>query len=262
MEDDFEDLVYEADAGIAVLTIDRPSVHNAFTERTIKELNRALDDALGSEGIYALVLTGADGGFCAGADVNEMPDWAGMGKAPYGAFLEEVQAVVSHLQESATPTIAAVGGPAIGAGCDFALACDFRLVGPDAVLREGFVNVGLVPGDGGAWLLPRLVGEAKAREYLLTGEDITPEAAVDMGLARGETETPVEDAVDLAEQLRDLPREAVRRTNQLVDPEQSFDEYCERAIDAQWACVTDEEHEEAVAAFRERREPEFDRDYT
>ena len=95
------------------------------------------------------------------------------------------------LREAATPSVAAVNGPAVGAGCDFALACDVRIVGPEASLREGFVNVGLVPGDGGAWLLPRLVGEAKAKEYLLTGREITPEAAVDMGLAVEE----VDDAI-------------------------------------------------------------------
>jgi len=74
----------------------------------------------------------------------------------------------------ANPSIAAVNGPAIGAGCDFALACDLRVVGPEGVMREGFVDVGLVPGDGGAWLLPRLIGESKAREYLLTGRPIEP----------------------------------------------------------------------------------------
>lgn len=128
------------------------------------------------------------------------------------------------------PSIAAVGGPAVGAGCDFALACDLRIVGPEAILREGFVCVGLVPGDGGGWLLPRLIGEAKAKEYLLTGKDITAEDAVDLGLVIDSADEPVEHAHELAEELLELPALAVRRTNRLVYPERSFEEYCERAI--------------------------------
>jgi len=146
-------------------------------------------------------------------------------------------------------------------GCDFALACDLRIVGPDAVLREGFVRVGLVPGDGGSWLLPRLIGEAKAKEYLLTGKDITPRDAVDLGLAIDVVDDPVERAGELAAELLALPALAVRRTNALVDPDQSFEEYCERAIAYQWECVTDPEHAEAIAAFRENRDPEYERDY-
>ena len=159
------------------------------------------------------------------------------------------------------PSVAAVGGPAVGAGCDFALACDLRVVGPNSFLREGFIRVGLVPGDGGSWLLPRLIGESKAKEYLLTGKDITPGDAVDLGLAVESADDPLERATALARDLLDLPALAVRRTNALVDPEQSFEEYCERAIAYQWECVNDPEHAEAIAAFGEGREPEYDRDY-
>lgn len=256
----YEEITYEVAEGIATVTIDRPDVHNAFTERTIDELNRALAAFRDDDGTYVCILTGAEGGFCAGADVSEMPNWADMGKEAYGDFLHGVQDVVRNLRESEKPTIGAVSGPAIGAGCDFALACDLRVVGPDAILREGFVRVGLVPGDGGAWLLPRLIGEAKAREYLLTGRDITPEDAVDLGLAVEMADDALVGARDLADELLALPATAVRRTNALVDPEQSFEEACEQAIDYQWECVNDPEHEEAVAAFSERREPEFDRD--
>jgi enoyl-CoA hydratase/carnithine racemase len=258
----YEEIRYAVDEGIATVTIDRPAVHNAFTEQTIAELNDALSRFRADDGTYVAILTGGDGGFCAGADVTEMPDWTEMGKTDYADFLGDVQGVVRHLRESAKPTIAAVGGPAIGAGCDFALACHLRVVGADAVLRQGFVNVGLVPGDGGAWLLPRLVGEAKAREYLLTGRDITPEAALDLGLAVEVVDDTMKAARDLATELRALPATAVRRTNELVDPQQDFDTYCERATDFQWECVTDPEHAEAVAAFRESREPSYDRKYS
>ncbi|WP_049899390.1 enoyl-CoA hydratase/isomerase family protein [Halococcus agarilyticus] len=262
MATEYEDLDYRTEAGVATITIDRPSVHNAFTEGTVAELNDSIERFRRDDGAYVAVLTGAGDGFCAGADVSSMPDWKEKGEDAYGAFLETVQGVVAGLRESSKPTIAAVGGPAIGAGCDFALACDLRTVGPDAVLREGFVGMGLVPGDGGAWLLPRLIGESKAREYLLTGRDITPAAAVDLGLAVERAESALDAAHDLAEELVDLPALAVRHTNRLIDAEQSFEAHCDRAIDHQWECVNDPEHEEAVAAFREGRKPRFDREYS
>ena len=207
----YDDVAYETDDGIATITIDRPDVYNAFTHETILELNEAIRRAREDDGVYAIVLTGAGDGFCAGADVSGMPDWEEMHMEEYAGFLWAVQNVVRQLREAATPSVAAVNGPAVGAGCDFALACDVRIVGPGASLREGFVNVGLVPGDGGGWLLPRLVGEAKAKEYLLTGREITPEAAVDMGLAVEEVDEALAGAREFAEEMRDLPAQAVLR---------------------------------------------------
>jgi enoyl-CoA hydratase/carnithine racemase len=257
----YEDIRYDAAEGIATITLDRPDVYNAFTPATIGELNDAIRRARSDEGVYVVVLTGAGDGFCSGADVTEMPDWSEMTKEEYAGFLWAVQNVVRQLRSTPEPTIAAVGGPAIGAGCDFALACDLRVVSEGAVLREGFVRVGLIPGDGGAWLLPRLVGESKAREYLLTGMDIDATEAVDVGLAVEAVEDPLARARSLADELLRLPATAVRNTNRLIDPTQSFEEYCERAIEFQWECVNDPEHAEAVAAFEAGREPEFDREY-
>jgi enoyl-CoA hydratase/carnithine racemase len=256
----YSDIRYETDTGIATITIDRPDVANAFREETISELNDALATARDDDGVYVLVLTGANEGFCAGADVSEMPNWKARGKKEYSEFLRSVQDVVRKLREMATPSVAAVAGPAIGAGCDFALACDLRVAGPDAVFREGFVRVGLVPGDGGAWLLPRLIGEAKANEYLLTGKDMSADEAVNLGLVIEVTASPVDRAQELAGDIRELPVKAVQNTNRL-DPDVPFDEHCEQAIDYQWECVTNPEHDEAVTALQESRSPEFDRDY-
>ncbi len=258
----YDDVTYDIDEGIATITMNRPDVYNAFTRETILELNDAIRRARDDDGVYAIVLTGAGNGFCAGADVTGMSDWEDIHMEEYAGFLWAVQNVVRQLREAATPSVAAVNGPAVGAGCDFALACDVRIVGPEAVLREGFVNVGLIPGDGGGWLLPRLIGEAKAKEYLLTGRKITPTEAVELGLAVEKADDPLAGAREFAEELRDLPAMAVRHTNRLIDPQQSFEEYCERAIAYQWDCVNDDEHAEAVAAFGEKREPEYDRDYS
>ena len=256
---EYNHVQYEVDAGIATITIDRPDVYNAFTRATILELNQLLRVVANDDSVYTLVVTGAGEGFCAGADTTAMPDWDDQTPAEYGAYLWLIQQVVSSLRGLSKPSIAAVNGPAIGAGCDFALACDLRVVGTESVLREGFVNIGLVPGDGGGWLLPRLVGEAKAKEYLLTGRDITPADAVDMGLAVTEADDALEEARDLAAEIAAKPAIAVRRTNDLIDPGTGFEEYCRLAAEYQWDCVTDTEHQEAVEAFNEGRDPEFDR---
>ncbi|THE66363.1 enoyl-CoA hydratase/isomerase family protein [Salinadaptatus halalkaliphilus] len=259
----YDDIRYETDGGIATITIDRPDVYNAFREQTIAELNVALREAFDDDGVYVIVLTGAEDGFCAGADVTEMPDWhEEMSKEDYAGYLRGVQNVVRQLRAGEKPSIAAVSGPAIGAGCDFALACDLRIVDEDARLREGFVRVGLVPGDGGGWLLPRLIGESKAKEYLLTGKDIDADDAVDLGLAVEIADDSLEAATDLAAEILDLPALAVRRTNALTDWEQTFEDYSADAIDYQWECVNDAEHHEAIAAFTEKREPEYERQYS
>lgn len=252
---------YACSDGYATITLDRPDVYNAFHREMILELNGAIRRARQDSTAYAVILTGAGDGFCSGADVNSMPDWTGQTKEEYGAYLWTVQNVVRQLRTMEKPTIAAVNGPAIGAGCDFTLACDVRFMNEDAVLREGFVRVGLVPGDGGAWLLPRLIGESKAREYLLTGKDIRAADAEDLGLVAGVSEDSLSAAEEFAKTVRDLPARAVRNTKRLIDPEQDFDTYCEDAIDYQWECVNDNEHEEATQAFREKRNPDYDREY-
>lgn len=254
-------VLYETDEGIATITLNRPEVYNAFTRETIEQLNTAIRDADEDDSVYAIVLTGAGDGFCTGADVNSMPDWTEMTKEDYATYLWSVQNVVRQLRQTRKPVAAGVNGPAVGAGCDFALACDVRFMNDESYLRQGFVKIGLVPGDGGGWLLPRLIGESKAREYLLTGKDITPDDAIDLGLAVEIVDDPKAAAEDFAVTVRDLPATAVRLGKELIDPQQSYEEYCERAIEYQWACVNDEEHHEAVNAFTEGREPDYDREY-
>lgn len=255
----YDHISYVVTGGIATITIERPDVYNAFTRETILELNEAARTAEADAGVYAVLLTGSGAAFCSGADTTDMADWDAKSPEEYGAFLWLIQQFVYNLRTMATPSIAAVNGPAIGAGCDFALACDLRVVGKDGLMREGFVNIGLVPGDGGAWLLPRLVGESKAREYLLTGRDIPPTEAVDVGLAVEVADDALKSAGELAVEIREKPSTAVQHTNRLIDPQQSFDEYCREAAAFQWECVVDSEHKEAVAAFNENREPQYNR---
>jgi enoyl-CoA hydratase/carnithine racemase len=258
---EFDSLDYTVTEGRAEVVMDRPDVLNAFDSAMIDELNEALEHAHDDDRVYVVVLTGAGRGFCSGADVSDMGGERDRTDSTVRLF--KVQNVVRKLLHGEKPTVGAVNGPALGAGCDFALGCDLRVMGEDAYLREQFVNIGLVPGDGGAWLLPRLVGEAKAKELVMTGRDVGPEEAVDLGLAveAVPTDEVMDRARGLANTLRDKPTVAMRETKALFEGTTTYDEYAQAAIEGQRAARDDPEHTEAVTALREGREPEFDREY-
>lgn len=259
--DQSEHVEYTVSDGRAEIVLNRPDKLNAFHGEMIEELVLALMDAEANDDVYAVVLTGAGRGFCSGADVTSMGENDANDQLASADGLWKVQNVVRYLYASAKPTIAGVNGPALGAGCDFALACDLRVMEENAYLREQFVNIGLVPGDGGGWLLPRLVGEAKAKEYILTGRDITPNEALDMGLVMevvedGESHTV---AREIANELRDKPAKAMQHCKDLVGLDRSFEEYARDAIEAQWEVRNDPEHDEAIRALRDGTDPEYDR---
>jgi enoyl-CoA hydratase/carnithine racemase len=258
----YDNVQYDVTNGIAKIVLDRPDVLNAFHDEMIAEIVAALIDAHDREDVYSILLTGAGRGFCSGADVSNMGD-RDRTRQEAAEHLWAVQNVVRQLYHGPKPSVAAINGPALGAGCDFALACDMRIIEEDAYMREQFVNIGLIPGDGGGWLLPRLVGEAKAKEYILTGKDITPEAAEDMGLVVEIVEpgAALDAGRELAEELRNKPAAAMQRGKHLIDGTQSYEEYGQAAIEAQWAVTNDPEHSEAVTALREGREPDFNREY-
>lgn len=257
----YEHLKYDVSKGIAEIILDRPDVYNAFNRDMIEEIVRAIIAAQSDDRVYAIVLSGSGKGFCSGADVSE--GFENRDQFDAAERLWKVQSVVRHLYNGSKPTVAAVNGPALGAGCDFALACDMRIIEDDAYMRQQFVNIGLVPGDGGGWLLPRLVGEAKAKEYILTGRDITPDAAEEMGLVVDVVDSgdSLEAARDLAAELRDKPSAAVRNCKELIDVTQSYEDYARAAIEAQWEATNHPEHAEAISALQEDREPDYDRDY-
>jgi enoyl-CoA hydratase/carnithine racemase len=259
----FDFLEYTVTEGRAEIVLDRPDVLNAFHGEMIEELLLALYDAHENDAVYAILLTGEGRAFCAGADVGGFGEGGEDDRLEADQRLRNVQAVVRALYFGEKPTVAAINGPALGAGSDFALGCDLRVMAEDAFLREQFVNIGLIPGDGGGWLLPRLVGEAKAKEFVLTGKDIEPEEAEELGLVANvvPTDEVRQAGRDLANELRDQPALAVRRAKDLTGFDRSFEDYCQDAVAAQWEVRNHPEHDEAVAALREDRAPDFDRPY-
>lgn len=260
--DRYDHVSFAADDGIGTITLDRPAVLNALTEEMLHEVSEVATTAFDRSDVNALVITGAGRGFCSGGDVREMEDRS-PSKLEWKIHLDIFQNTVAVLRGGPNPVVAAVNGPAVGAGMDLALACDFRVMAEDAYFKTQFIDIGLVPGDGGGWLLPRLIGEARAKRYVMTNESITADVARELGLAYDvvpgdELEST---ARDLAATLRDKPGRAMAGAKALVQADGSFEEYCAEAIERQWACIHDDEHREAVAAFVGGREPNFDRPY-
>ncbi|MDB5722730.1 MAG: enoyl-CoA hydratase, partial [Alphaproteobacteria bacterium] len=183
--DDF--LIIERDGPVAVITLNRPQERNAISRpeyiQEIKDFcTRATDDA----SLKAVVVTGAGSAFCAGGNVKDMRDKAGIFQgSPYelrNRYRLGIQQIPLALYELEVPTIAAINGPAIGAGLDLACMCDIRIAAEGAIFAESFVKLGIVPGDGGAWLLPRIIGNARAALMTLTGDSIDASRALEYGL--------------------------------------------------------------------------------
>ncbi len=258
----YTDISYRVTDGRAEIALDRPEVLNAYTQEMLVELNMAIEDAVDDDAVYAIVLTGNGDGFCSGKDVSDgdEPSYR-MEKADR---LGKVASAMRLLYDGPKPTIAAVNGPAVGGGMELALSCDFRVMSEGAFFRDAHADLGVTPATGGGWILPRMIGEARAKQVVLLGEDISAAKAEELGIAvdvvPGDECLPT--ARDIASRLRDMPAVAVRESKRLVDPTcRSFDEHAHAVLDSRWACEQDSESTEAAAAMREGREPEFDREY-
>lgn len=171
----------DRDSHVATLTLNRPEKLNAFDRDMVDAWADALRELATNRDVHSIVITGAGKAFCAGGDLETLGEDAG----PLGrkAFLRDhVHRVARAVDSVEQPVIAMINGAAMGAGFDMALLCDMRIVADDAKLGEAYVNLALVPGDGGAWLLPRLVGPARALELLLTGRVLSGTEAAEWGL--------------------------------------------------------------------------------
>lgn len=260
----FETMDYDVVDGRAEIFFDRPDRLNAITETLMTELNLAVEEALRDDSVYVIVLSGRGRAFCAGADLKEMSQ-GGVGsddKLSSGEYLWRDHNACRLLMQGPKPTVAAVNGPAVGGGFDFLLACDIRVMNEETFIRDGHTRVGLVPIFGG-YLLTELVGLSKAREILLTGDDVSAREAKEMGLVAelaGEDEV-MDVARTWANKLRDRPRKSMQYTKALVGTQDSLDESLNTGYEYRWECVQDPERDEAIEAFLEKRDPDFDRDY-
>lgn len=247
------------------ITLDRPEARNAYSLEMVDSLCRALDHAEAARDIWGVAITGAGSAFSAGGDLKAMRDHSGMFEgAPAdlrARYMRGIQRVPRRLSRFDKPVVAAINGPAIGAGLDLACMCDLRLAVEGAKLGSTFVKVGLVPGDGGAYLLARTIGFPRALELVLSGRVIDAAEALGIGLVHAVV--PAEELraaarARMARILRNAPV-AVRLAKQaaLRSWDLPLDAALELAATYQGIAQNHPDHDEAVAAFFEKRRPDF-----
>jgi enoyl-CoA hydratase/carnithine racemase len=250
--------------GIATILLNRPESRNAFTFEMIRKWERLLREAKDDDDVRVLVLTGAgDKAFCSGVDLSSISN-ANPNLTPLQRkqqLHDDIHRVALALEDLDKPIIAAINGVAVGAGLDMALMCDMRIMSTSARVSEGYVNVGLTPGDGGAYYLPRIVGTAKALELLLTGDFIDAEEALRIGLVNriAAPEALAEETIRLARVIADHAPITVRMIKRATY--QSANTDLRTALDlisSHFAVVAaTEDAAEALQAMKDKRTPQY-----
>jgi enoyl-CoA hydratase/carnithine racemase len=259
-------VTYEQDGPVVTLTLNAPERRNAIsTFADCDDVVAAVHRVNRDRSVRAVILTGAGTAFCAGGDLKAMRDRKGILEGSHADVRENyrrgVQAMANALYDCDAPTIAAVNGPAIGLGLDVACMCDIRIASEKASFAESFVKVGIVPGDGGAWLLPRVVGMSVACEMSFTGDLLTPQEAREVRLVS--RVVPPEGLMDaaraMAGRIAANPPEMVRMTKKLLREGQHtrLSTLLEMSAAFQALAHTTEDHKEAVTAMLEKRKPTF-----
>lgn len=260
MSKDF--VLFERRDAIVTLTLNAPEARNALTSQAQWDaVVAACERVQADPAVKVVILTGAGSAFCAGGNVKDFRDKrglaAGSGMEIRDNYRRGIQRIPLAFHRLDVPTIAAVNGPAIGAGCDLACMADIRIASEKASFAESFVKLGLIPGDGGAWLLQRVVGYARAAEMSFTGELVDARAAVAMGLVSRVVphDSLLDEANALAERIAANPGQALRMTKRLMREAQTsrLDAILELSAAYQALTHGSAEHEGAVAAFLERR---------
>ncbi|PLX92663.1 MAG: enoyl-CoA hydratase [Desulfuromonas sp.] len=251
---------------VAELTFLRDDVRNALTGTAlVEDLLTTLDWCNRTPEVSVLILTGAGSAFSAGGNVKQMRDREGL----FGGSVLDVQDQYRRgiqqlplaMHKTEIPIIAAVNGPAIGAGMDLACMCDLRLGSEQALLGETFLNLGIIPGDGGAWFLPRLVGAQRAAELIFTGRKIQADEARELGLLLDvvPADELLPQARGLAGRIAAQPPQALRLSKRLLKLGQKTElaEFLDLCACFQGMAHHTEDHIEAVNAFLEKRPPIF-----
>lgn len=258
---------YEKSGRVAVVTLNRPESRNAIaTPQDCDDVAAALMRANDDPGVSALILTGAGKSFCAGGDLKAIRERTGIGpQSPPDAtrlnYRRGVHAIIRALADVEVATIAAINGHAIGLGLDIGILCDMRLAAASAKMASSFVKVGIIPGDGGAWILTHAIGAMRAAELALTGDTIDAEEAQRIGLVSRVVpdEQLMAEAHKLAERVAVNPPRAVRLAKRLLREAQHarLSDVLELSAAFQALAHETADHKEAVDAFTEKRAPKF-----
>jgi enoyl-CoA hydratase/carnithine racemase len=257
----FDALTVALDHGVLTVTLDRPDQRNVVSDDPLMSELTSLAQTVGDDpAVRCLVLTGRGPAFSAGGNIRKMLDGEGMfGSDPAGiveGYRTGVQRLVRAVHAIPVPTIAAINGPAIGAGFDLALACDLRLCATTAKVGETFVNLGIVPGDGGSWFLSRAVGPQRAMELALTGRVLGADEALALGLVLSlhDPDQLLAAASELAASIAAKPPMAVRWTKQLVRraDRATLDDVLDATAPLQAILHGTAEHKDALRAMLEQ----------
>lgn len=252
---------------VMILTMNRPEDRNAIsTIEDCRQFEAVCEEITDDLSIAAVILTGAGTAFSSGGNLKKMRDRSGFAPretaiATRNSYRKAIQRIPLALHRLEVPTIAAVNGPAIGAGLDLACMCDIRIASDRAVFAESFVKVGIVPGDGGAWLLPRVVGMSKAAEMSFTGEQLTPAEALEWKLVSRVVphERLMDEALALAAKIAANPVHSLRLTKRLLREGEHMQLASLLELSAAYQAIAHEteDHAEAVDAMLEKRQPRF-----
>lgn len=256
---DYKNLLFVTEAGIGLITLNRPMALNALNSELLKELDDLLDEIARDENVKAVIVTGGgDKAFVAGADIGEMQSLSAMDGREFSKFGQQV---FDKLENMPQPVIAAVNGFALGGGCELAMACDIRLASEKAKFGQPEVSLGIVPGFGGTQRLPRLVGKGRAKELLFTGDLIDAREAYRIGLVNKVTppDELISAARDMAEKIVSRAEVAVKLCKAAVNRGLDMELASGVAYEAETfgLCFATSDQKEGMAAFVEKRKPTF-----
>ncbi len=255
----YETIIYEFNAGVLTITMNRPDSYNAFNEQMKRDLSDAFKEAEKDKAVRCIVLRGAGAkAFSSGQDLKEHQ---GSSRSLKDSLDKSYNPLIRKIRTIEKPVIAMINGVAAGAGCSLALACDMRVMSSDTYMMQAFVNIGLVPDSGAHWFLPRYAGMTRAFEYAATGRKIPADECLQVGLVnRVATPAEIEPVTtELARSLAQAPTKAIglmKRTfnKSLHSDLDSLLDY--EAYIQQIASKTDD-HKEGVQSFMEKRKPQF-----
>jgi len=259
-------LLYEQDGHIVTITFNMPETRNALTD---KDMCQAIVDAMhrinNDQSVRCAIVTGAGKAFSSGGNLKHMKDkvsiFGGDAIEAKDGYRNGIQQVAKAIWECEVPLIAAVNGASYGAGCDTTCLCDIRIASTHATFAENFVRVGLISGDGGAWLLPRQIGLSRAAEMTFTADPVDARTALDWGLVSKvvEPDDLLPEARRLAERIAKNPPRQLRMAKRLIREglNTRLDSLLELAAAYQGACHQTKDHDEAVDSLLEKRDAVF-----
>ncbi len=258
----YDNIDVTEDSGIVTITLDRPDKMNALVGHMRRDLAEALEEAGSERAVRVVVITGAGRAFCAGGDLAYAAELIERDDVEeFARLLGAARRVVTAIRQMTKPVVASINGPASGAGCNLALACDLRIASANASFTQSFVKIGFHPDWGGTYFLPRLVSANKACELFFLGDPVDAPEALRLGLVNWvvpESELEAETR-KLAERLRDAPPTSIAAAKQAVylSSHEDLETMLRYEVEAQIRCFESRDGKEGVRAFLEKRAPRF-----